>query len=375
VAVSRTLNIERLNQGQPLIAAAPDSWDDAFTLNPTIVRLERSPRNDELIQGLLSPEALDDPKLSDGVVAIFYRGIPRDVPGCPPFRSAVGLAVFTPDLQLLKRFAHPLVLPTDDPEGYDYSGVEDQRITRIGDTFYMVYCGFNANLSMEKRVSICLAESADLLNWTKLGPALGNVNDHPNKDAVIMPEPINGSYMMLHRPMVGDQGEFNISLATSDSPTGEWRDLGTIMRAEQDPRYMISWLGAGSAPLPLGNNRYLADYHTGNFSAAGDRDYCAGYAILNFNRFNLDSLPDIVEARCDNLLEPETPYEVNSPWPQTTKLNCVFPAGSFEYHDDVILVYGGADAYVLGARINKRELLAYLEGLGAGAGSDPAQPK
>ncbi|MDO8588949.1 MAG: hypothetical protein Q7T82_18135 [Armatimonadota bacterium] len=370
MAVSGRLNIERLNQGQPLISAAPDSWDNAFTLNPTIVRLERSSRNDQLIRGILGDHSLDDPKLSEGVVAVYYRGLPRDVPGCPPLRSAVGLAVFTPQLELLKRFAHPLVAPTDDPAGYDYNGVEDQRITRIDDTFYMVYCGFNASLSMPERVNICLAESTDLLNWTKLGPARGDVNDYPNKDAVIMPGPIQGKYMMLHRPMVGAQGDFTISLAVSDSPTGEWRDIGPIMRAEQDPRYMISWLGAGSAPLPLGNNRYLADYHKGNYSAAGERDYCAGYAILNFNRFSMDSPEDIVEARCDGLLEPETPYEVNSPWPQPTKLNCIFPAGSFEYKGDIILVYGGADAYVLGARINKRELLAYLEGQGAESGSD-----
>ena len=133
---------------------------------------------------------------------------------------------------------------------------------------------------------------------------------------------------------------------------------------------MISWLGAGSAPLPLGNNRYLADYHKGNYAATGERDYCAGYAILNFNRFTFERPQDIVEARCDSLLEPETPYEVNSPWPQSGKLNCIFPAGSFEYKDDVILVYGGADAYVLGARINKRELLAFLETQGASSDSD-----
>lgn len=257
--------------------------------------------------------------------------------------------------------------------GYDYSGVEDQRITRIGDTFYMVYCGFNETLPMQDRVSICMAESTNLMDWTKLGPAHGDVNDHPNKDAVIMPEPINGEYVMLHRPMVGDQGDFNISLAVSDSPTGEWRDLGTIMRAEQDPRYMISWLGAGSAPLPLGNNRWLADYHTGNYGAAGERAYCAGYAILNFNRFNPGRMEDLIEARCDNLLEPETQYEINSPWPQAQNLNCVFPAGSFEYNDNIILVYGGADAYVLGARINKKELLEYLEGLDSKPTSQQAE--
>ena len=357
-------SIQRLNQGQPLISADPNGWDNGFTLNPTVVRLERSEKNDKIIQGILSKHTLDDPRLAEGIVAVFYRGIPKETPEQPELRSAVGLAVFTPEFEMLERLSYPLVKPEDDPMGYDHDGVEDQRVTRIGDTFYMVYCGYNQNLPVEHNIHICMAKSDDLLHWTKLGPVTGNVNDYPNKDAVILPEPVNGMYMMLHRPMVGQQGSFSIALAVADSPEGEWRDLGTVMKASSNPRYRTSWLGAGSAPLPLGNNRYLVDYHTGNYYASGERDYYAGYAILNFDKLDPEKPESIVEARCDCILEPETPYELNSPWPHGKNLNCVFPAGSCEYKDDLILLYGGADAYVLGARINKKELVAFLESLG-----------
>lgn len=364
MSCSTRLNVERLNSGRPLVSANPESWDDGYTLNPTAVRLEPSPKNNELIKGLLSRHTLDDPKLSDGVIVVFYRGIPDNIPGRPALRSSVGLAVFTPEFELIERFAYPIVVPTDDPMGYDYNGVEDQRVTRIGDTFYMVYCGFNPNLPIEHNIHICMAVSTDLINWTKLGPVSGSVNDFPNKDAVILPEPINGLYMMLHRPMVGNQNNYSIALAVSDSPTGEWRDLGTIMKASEDPRYRISWLGAGSAPIPLGDNRYLVDYHTGNYYRTGERDYSAGYAIFNFNKFDMENPEAVVDARCDCLLEPETEYEVNSPWPHEKNLNCVFPAGSCEYKDDIILLYGGADAYVLGVKFNKAELISYLETVG-----------
>lgn len=365
VSWSTRLNVERLNHGLPLISADPDGWDDGFTLNPTAVRLERSPRNDELISGILTRYRLDNPKLRDGVVVVFYRGIPKEVPGRPTLRSSVGLAVFTPEFELLERFAYPVVVPSDDPMGYDYNGVEDQRVTRVGDTFYMVYCGYNPNFPIEHNIHICMAESRDLVHWTKLGPVHGNVNDYPNKDAVILPEKVNGKYAMLHRPMVGRQGDFNIAIAFSDSPIGPWQDHGTIMRAAPDPRYRISWLGAGSAPIPLGNNRYLADYHIGNYYATGERDYAAGYAILNFDRFDPSKPESVVESRCECILEPETAYELHSPWPHSKNLNCVFPAGSCEYAGDVIMLYGGADAYVLGARFKKDELVSYLEYLSA----------
>lgn len=361
MSCSTRLNFERLNHGRPLISADPSGWDDGFTLNPTAVRLERSSTNDRLIQRVLSRHSLDDPKLQDGVIVVFYRGIPTEVPGRPTLRSSVGLAVFTPGFELLERLAYPVVVPGDDPMGYDYNGIEDQRVTRIGDTFYMVYCGYNPNLPVEHNIRICMAVSQDMVNWTKLGPVEGDVNSYPNKDAVIMSDTIDGKYVMLHRPMVGHQGEFNIALAIADSPTGEWQDIGTIMRAASDPRYHISWLGAGSAPLSLGNNRYLLDYHTGNYYATGERDYSAGYAILNFNRFDPSCPEAIVEGRADCLIEPETPYELHSPWPHDRNLNCVFPAGSCVCGEDVILFYGGADAYVLGARFKKQELVSHIE--------------
>lgn len=358
---STRLKVTRLNHGRPLIAADPHRWDNGFTLNPTAVRLTRSPRNDELIRGILGDVDLDHPKLRDGVIAVFYRGIPKNIPGRPSLRSSVGLAVFTSEFELVRRFAYPVVVPSDDPMSFDYNGVEDQRVTRIGDTFYMVYCGFNPNLPVHHNIHICMAISTDLIHWTKLGPVHGSVNDYPNKDAVLLPEPIDGMYVMLHRPMVGHQSNFNIAIAVSQSPLGPWQDLGTIMRALPDPRYAISWLGAGSAPIPLGNNRYLADYHIGNYLSTGERDYSAGYAILNFNNFDPAKPESVVESRCEHVLEPETPYEVCSPWPHERNLNCVFPAGSCELNGHIIMLYGGADAYVLGACFERNELLSYLE--------------
>lgn len=361
---STRLNIERLNQGKPLIAADPDSWDDGFTLNPTAIRLERSEQNDEILKTLLNQDTLDDPRLVDGAVAVLYRGVPDQKPGLPPLRSAVGLAVFTPEMELIKRFPYPVLLPTDDPFGWDYNGVEDQRVTKIGDTFYMVYCGYNPRLSRKHNIHICMAQSKDLINWIKTGPVSGSVNDVPNKDAVILPEPVNGHYVMLHRPCVGWQGSLSIAMAVADSPTGEWHDLGNIITPVRHPRYSTSWVGAGSAPLSLGGNRFLADYHTGNYYATGERDYFASCAILDFNKLDLDRPESVVESRCEGILEPETPYEVNSPWPHDKQLNCVFPCGSYEYNGHIVFVYGGADAYVLAAKMNKGELLSHLENHG-----------
>jgi predicted GH43/DUF377 family glycosyl hydrolase len=294
------------------------------------------------------------------VVAIYYRGVTRDTPGLPALRSSVGLAVFTPQLRLLKRFPHPLLSPTEEYDGCDYRGVEDQRITRIGDKFYLVYCGVSSGLRDGwPNAQVCMAESDDLLNWKKLGPVKGNVNLWPNKDAVLLSEQIDGRYMMLHRPCAGRQSDYSIALAVSDSPVGEWHDCGTVMSAVRHPRYVESWVGMGSTPIKVSDGVYLADYHTGNYLPCGERDYFANYAVLDFNKFDPKQPETIVESRCEAVLFPETPYEQDSPWPHSRPLNCIFPCGSYEYGGDIYLLYGGADAYVLAAKVNKDELLEY----------------
>lgn len=355
------LKATRLNKGRPLIQADPDGWDNRFTLNPTAHYLERSPKNDRLIVGLLGECNMRDPMLRDGVVAVYYRGIPKDRPGEPSCRSSVGLALFTPGLRLIKRFTHPVLSPADDPNGDDFNGVEDQRITRIGDTFYLIYCGFVKLPHGQYKVQVCMAESDDMLNWRKLGPVKGNVNRSPNKDAVLLPDPVGGQYIMFHRPCVGRQSDFSISLAVSDSPTGEWTDCGTVMRAIRHPRYTESWVGMGSTPIRIEDGIYLADYHTGNYLASGERDYFANYATLDFSKFDPRRPEAVVTCRCEGLVFPETRYEICSPWPHSRTLNCVFPCGSYEFNDDIYLIYGGADAYVLGAKMSKHDLLCHTE--------------
>jgi predicted GH43/DUF377 family glycosyl hydrolase len=269
-----------------------------------------------------------------------------------------------PELSLLKRFPYPVLAPTDDPMGYDYNGTEDQRITRIGDTFYLLYCGWVTYPDGEWQINVCMAESKDLLNWKKLGPVSGDVNQWPNKDAVLLPEPVDGKYIMFHRPCVGEQSEFSVSLAVCDSPTGTWTDCGALMKPLCHPRYTTSWIGMGSTPISLGDGMFLADYHTGNYLESGERDYFANYAVLNFQRFDTSSPESVVECRYESVIFPETPYEMNSPWPHEKNLNCVFPCGSYEYKDDIYTIYGGADAYVLAAKVNKAELLGHLRYLG-----------
>lgn len=346
--------VERMRGGQPILAPRGEGWESGHTYNATSVRL--GPADGELLRKLLG-DGHQGP--ADGVVAILYRAQPRHSPGFRAPRSSIGLALFTPDLDLIRRFPEPVIRPTEDPEGCDYNGVEDPRVTRIGDTFYLVYCGYTAHPSGAK-MRVCLAQSRDLVHWEKLGPARGDVNRWPNKDGVLLPDPVGGRYFLLHRPMVGRPSDFCVELAVSDSPTGEWRNCGPVLRSPGHAQCRHSWVGAGSVPIPLGDGRCLALYHTGNRLLEGPRQYNADAALLDFRRFSPERPAAIVEGTLERILVPETEYERSLCPRDPDPLHCVFPCGSYEHGDHVHVVYGGRDAYTLAARVRKDDLLAGL---------------
>ena len=350
---SYVVPIERLNKGKPIIAPKDNWWENGAASNAAAFYLERSGINDPIIKKLISPELrLDDPKLENGIVAVHYRGISKKVSGEQPSRSYLGLALFTPEVELLKRYPEPVILPSENPQGYDYLGVEDVRITRIGDTFYALYCGFNG-----KDMRVCMATSKDLISWKKLGLVKGDINSSNNKDAVLFPEKINGHYFLLHRPMIGKVSDFSIHLAMSNSPTGAWKNCGMILHSFENPVCKNSWVGAGSVPISLGSKRYLVIYHTGNWLNSSKREYDMDAAIFNFQNFSPDNPAGIVEKRLEHLMVPETDYEKNS----SMSIDIVFPEGSYEYRGEIYIIYGAGDIYVSAAKVNKKIFLEYLE--------------
>lgn len=353
--------IERLHGGMPIIAPTDLWWESGVTFNTAALYLERSEANDPLIRQLLAIDNLDDPRLQDGIVALHYRARPKSDPGYRWNRSFVGLALFTPELEMLKRYRDPVISPGNATDAPDYLGVEDLRITRFGDTFTAIYCGAaDFPEGGNWKAALCTATSRDLRNWTKQGALQGNVNDVNNKDGVFFPEPIQGCYVLLHRPMIGDVPNYRINLAISETLDGVWADCGEVLRALPDPLAAESWVGAGSVPIPLGGSRYLMIYHTGNYLRSGEREYDLDAAIFNFADFTPTNPTVVVEKRIDRLMVPETETEIRAPYSDSVA-NVLFTCGSYEYQGYIYIVYGGGDTFILAARVHKQTLLDALE--------------
>lgn len=371
------LPIERLFEGKPLISPSEHWWESGVTFNSAALYLEPTPANVPTIKGLLGEDAME--RYPDGVVALHYRARPKVDPGHAWTRSYVGLSVHEPDLTPIKRFEHPVVEPGGSECDVDHLGAEDPRITFLDGAYWMVYCGvmlLNHPDQPEAWLgSVSIARSEDLLNWDKCGAALGTGDafgrvvdgalvpaETSNKDGVLFPDRVDGKVYLLHRPMRGDSSTWATTLAVADRPQGPFTDLGGIHGAMTSPEYVKSWPGAGSVPIKIGDGRYLSIEHTGNYLEGERRKYVLDAFLYDFNQFDGVNPETLMVARMDDIMRPETDFEVHGPFPDSVA-NVVFACGSYVYDGWLYLVYGGGDSYILAARLRFDTLVNELEAL------------
>jgi predicted GH43/DUF377 family glycosyl hydrolase len=233
---------------------------------------------------------------------------------------------------------------------YDNLGVEDGRITRVGDRYVMVYCAYSFDGS-KNRIRIALASTRDFVHWEKHGLLNGDFNRIGNKNAMLFPDRVSGKLLMLHRPMQGTDA-LSIHWAEADDLFGEWKSRGLLMRAVPNPPFVDTWIGGGAPPIRLIDGRYLIIYHIGNRKSDGAREYDLGVAIGDPER------KGFIVKRHEPLLRPETPAETNADADLGVN-NVVFICGAYFHEGDLYFPYAGADTVVLGGKIGKIEIERY----------------
>jgi len=374
-----SLPIERLFDARPLISPTENWWESGVTFNTAAVWLAPTAENAAAYAALLGSDSeLQHP---DGIAVLHYRARPDVDPGFPWTRSYVGISIHKPDLTPIKRFEVPVVEPGGSDCDEDFFGVEDPRITYLDGAWWMVYCGVAPVLPPTPdeawRGSVCVARSEDLVHWTKVGAVEGTGDgfshrssegllppDVSNKDGVLFPDRIDGRVMLLHRPMRPNVQGWSTCLAVADDPTGPYEDLGPIHQAVLMDDSRQSWPGAGSVPIKIGEGRYVSIEHTGNYLKDGRRRYVLDAFLYDFNHFDPERPESIMVARMDDIMRPETDFEVRGPFHDSVA-NVVFTCGSYVHDGWLYIVYGGGDSFILAARLPFEPLVAQLEAIEA----------
>jgi beta-1,2-mannobiose phosphorylase / 1,2-beta-oligomannan phosphorylase len=217
---------------------------------------------------------------------------------------------------------------------YETFGIEDPRITQLGNEYYLTYTAVSSN-----GVAVAMRSTTDWKTFKNHGLIL----PPHNKDCALFNEKVGGLYLALHRPSSPDLGGNYIWLARSPNLL-HWGNHACLIRTRPGMWDSIR-IGAGASPIrtPRG---WLAIYHGANEQSR----YCLGAMLLDLQD------PSRVLARSSTpIMEPLEDYETAGFFG-----NVVFTNGHLINGDELIIYYGASDSVVCGARFSLSSILQQL---------------
>ena len=254
--------------------------------------------------------------------------------------SRIGYAESTDDIHFTRR-PEPVLSPEADYE--KDGGVEDPRLQKFGDTFYLTYTGYN-----KKDAQLCLATSTDLIHWERKGIILpaykGNWNKGWTKSGAIVPEKIAGKYWMYWLGTAADKTD-QMGLSSSDDLLHWTEETPTPVLPRRPGKFDSLVVEPGPPPI-LTRQGILLIYN----GADDHLVYRTGVAI--FDRAN----PRRVLYRSDEpLFSPEKEWEKVGQVPNVVFVEGLLPREQRfiengtdvkALHKSLVLYYGAADKYV-----------------------------
>ncbi len=214
-------------------------------------------------------------------------------------------------------------------------GIEDARITKLGDTYYVNYSAIS-----RYGIATSLAATKDFKTFERKGMIFAP----DNRDVTILPERIDGSYVCYHRPIAAAFHRGDIWLARS-ADLVHWGEHRFVMGPR---RSMWDCWRVGGGAVPIKTRRgWLSIYH----AADQDQRYCLGAMLADLNR------PEKVLGYApEPILTPEAPYEREGFFG-----NVVFTCGAIAEPDGrVIIYYGAADECIAAAETTVEDLLGVI---------------
>ncbi len=270
---------------------------------------------------VLNPAAID----LNGSVHILYRAMDS------ANTSSIGLVISQDGVPVDERLPEPIYVPRSDFEmkrgsSNGNSGCEDPRIVRIDDQLHMTYTAYDgahvpAGAVTSISVDDFLARRFD--RWST--PFILTPEGVDDKDLALLPEKMNGNYLLYHR--------INNQICADLLPDlSSGKRVSRCIEVMGPRRGMWDGLKVGSAapPIKVGNN-WLMVYH----GVSRHGTYRLGAALLD------SSATSLLARTADPVFEPLELYEKEGDMP-----NVVFSCGAVVRGDTLFLYYGAADKVV-----------------------------
>lgn len=332
--------------------------------------LEKTKNNFENF-GVLNPAVFQEGK----TIHMFYRAIRDD------YFSSIGHCVLDGPLKVIERDKEPVFLPK---ESYEFKGVEDPRITKIEDTFYLSYA---ANDGIN--VFGAFATSKDMAHWERNGvitpklsfdefaeliqPIITKISKEHflfydyfmryrlknflkgqvyvwDKNVVFFPRKINGKYCFLHRlfPSIQIVSFNNPSELTKEFWKGYVSELHKHIIMEPHYQHENNRIGAGCPPIETEHGWLLIYYSAHDTSHGLVYHVCAAL-------FDLKDPSKLISRLKKPLFSPTELYEKEG-----YRSNMIYPTGAAIFDGELYLYYGTANNSIAAASVNMKDILSKL---------------
>jgi predicted GH43/DUF377 family glycosyl hydrolase len=285
----------RLNAGAPILRPGGATFESRGVFNPAVVR-------------------------DAGRFVMLYRA--QDAAGT----STLGRATSTDGLHFT-RDGEPVLRPEASYEAG--GGVEDPRLVRIGDRWYLTYTAYNG-----KDAQLALATSRDLRQFDRKGVIMpanrGRWNVHWTKSGAILPERLGRRYWMYYMADAAT-GYDQTGVAWSTDLLHWTEALDGPVLPRRPGRFDSRVVEPGPPPLLTDEGILLI------YNGADDRlVYRTGWAL-----FAADDPTRLIARSDEPIFAPERDWEQRGQVP-----NVVFVEGLVRDGKRWLFYYGGADTVV-----------------------------
>jgi predicted GH43/DUF377 family glycosyl hydrolase len=297
----------------PILSPQGATWESAGTFNPAVI----------LVPGQSGANA------TAGKFVMLYRA--QDASGA----SRLGYAESLDGIHFTRR-SEPVLSP-ETPYEKD-GGVEDPRLQKIADTYYLTYTAYN-----KKDAQLCLATSKDLLHWERQGIILPAYQGHWNvgwtKSGAILPEKINGKYWMYWLGTAADKtDQTGLSYSTD---LLHWTEATNVPVLPRRPGQFDSRVVEPGPPPILTRDGIILVYN----GADDHLVYRAGIAV-----FDRTDPRKLLSRRDQPVFAPEKEWEKIGQVPNVVFVEAMVPVRSGEdvagEWNEFSFYYGAADKYV-----------------------------
>ena len=327
--------------GNPILSPHPDHpWEDLAVFNPAAY--------------------YDEDKKQ---VLLLYRAAESH----PEYKCYFGLATSSDGYRFERVSDQPVLSPN--VEGFDGATIQDPRIIKMGDWFYVTYAArhypfgqfwipgardaFKAPAAgpdfphyLKTNATLTgLAMTQDFKTWIRAGWLTNPVLD--DRDVILFPEKVSGKYVMMHRPLEWVGPRYGTDEACA------WISVADDLMGFRESRLLIKnrypWerykLGINIPPIKTPNG-WLTIYH----AVGEDRFYRLGALLLD-----LEDPGKVLHRTPDFIMEPEADYETEGFYK-----GAIFPCGAVVIDGTFFLYYGGGDKYCALATCGLDELVNHL---------------